>query len=190
MQTLRASPKGIRILGDAAYLVVGVRGAASDGEPEIIPIQTNEVQLIRGVKTMQTFLPYKSFTESAACLDRQRLGKQRVEAKQILSALLGITKGWRNHPCTIMWEGYEFQLASYGLIICDEWIERGYTDNVCRVFFLEHRGPRKRLPRPHWLTDEFCRRHRSNLIRKMPDHYGPMWVDDIPMDLPYLWGAE
>ena len=36
---------------------------------------------------MQTFLPYPSFTRSLACLDNKRLGKQRVEAKQILMAL-------------------------------------------------------------------------------------------------------
>jgi len=32
---------------------------------------------------MQTFLPYADFKESAQCLDYRRLGKQRVEAKQI-----------------------------------------------------------------------------------------------------------
>lgn len=42
---------------------------------------------------MQTFLPYKSFVKSAACLDMRRLGKQRVEAKQILMALTGESKG-------------------------------------------------------------------------------------------------
>ena len=37
---------------------------------------------------MQTFLPYKSFVESAKVLDNKRLGKQRVEAYQILKTLL------------------------------------------------------------------------------------------------------
>ena len=32
---------------------------------------------------MQTFLPSPRFAESARCLDSARLGKQRVEAKQI-----------------------------------------------------------------------------------------------------------
>lgn len=36
---------------------------------------------------MQTFLPYISFEESAACLDYRRLGKQRLEAKQLLNAI-------------------------------------------------------------------------------------------------------
>jgi hypothetical protein len=47
---------------------------------------------------MQTFLPYSSFEESARILDYRRLGKQRVEAWQILRSLDGITKGWSNHP--------------------------------------------------------------------------------------------
>lgn len=34
--------------------------------------------------TVQTFLPYLSFAESAAVLDRSRLGKQRIEALQLL----------------------------------------------------------------------------------------------------------
>lgn len=37
--------------------------------------------------TMQTFLPYSSFRMTAEVLDRQRLGKQRVEALQILRIL-------------------------------------------------------------------------------------------------------
>lgn len=36
---------------------------------------------------MQTFLPYANFSMTAKVLDRSRLGKQRVEAVQILTAL-------------------------------------------------------------------------------------------------------
>jgi hypothetical protein len=32
---------------------------------------------------MQTFLPYKIFMKSLECLEDKRLGKQKVEAKQI-----------------------------------------------------------------------------------------------------------
>lgn len=51
---------------------------------------------------MQTFLPYKSFAESAACLDNKRLGKQRVEVLQILKALHNPSYGWQNHPAVKM----------------------------------------------------------------------------------------
>ena len=56
---------------------------------------------------MQTFLPYRSMSESVRCLDYRRLGKQRVEAFQILNALAGKSKGWTSHPATKMWRGYE-----------------------------------------------------------------------------------
>ena len=57
---------------------------------------------------MQTFLPYKDFSRSAKVLDRQRLGKQRVEGLQILQCLLGIgSLRWKNHPAVKMWKGAE-----------------------------------------------------------------------------------
>ena len=58
---------------------------------------------------MQTFLPHESFKKSLKVLDWRRLGKQRVEAHQVLNVLLGRTetKGWINHPITRMWDGYE-----------------------------------------------------------------------------------
>ena len=64
---------------------------------------------------MQTFLPYSSFNKSLKVLDWRRLGKQRVEAMQILNVLLERTetKGWRNHPITRMSEGYEPALQLY-----------------------------------------------------------------------------
>ena len=41
---------------------------------------------------MQTFLPYSNFKKSAKCLDRQRLGKQRVEALKNYIFLIYIYK--------------------------------------------------------------------------------------------------
>jgi hypothetical protein len=79
---------------------------------------------------MQTFLPYSDFEKTARSLDRMRLGKQRVETFQILKALRDESNGWRNHPATRMWDGYEDALAVYGIAICQEWIGRGYKDTM------------------------------------------------------------
>lgn len=134
---------------------------------------------------MQTFLPYPSFSASAKSLDRQRLGKQRVETMQILKALTGRTKGWRNHPATKMWRGYEGVLAQYGVAICQEWKSRGYRD-TCQEKIEAMMTPRDG-PRPPWLgLDDFHRSHRSNLLRKKPDHYGQLW-NDVPDDMEYVW---
>lgn len=133
---------------------------------------------------MQTFLPYADFAESAKCLDRQRLGKQRVEVMQLLKALAGETTGWANHPACKMWRGSEHHLADYGIAICDEWLSRGYNDS-CRdkIIELAKKFPAGRVP--SWFGDEaFHRSHQSNLIRKDPAHYV---FPGVPNDLPYIW---
>ena len=81
---------------------------------------------------MQTFLPYSDFQKSLEVLDYRRLGKQRVEAKQILNVLLDRTqtKGWRNHPITKMWSGYEPALQLYHNMCIEEWIRQGYNNNM------------------------------------------------------------
>lgn len=59
---------------------------------------------------MQTFLPSPNFTQSAQFLDPQRLGKQRVEALQILTALTNPAYGWQHHPAVQMWRDSKMML--------------------------------------------------------------------------------
>lgn len=134
---------------------------------------------------MQTFLPYPSYERSAACLDRQRLGKQRLEALQILNTLRGRSKGWRNHPAVLMWQGHEGALSLYCLAMCEEWRRRGYVDNIARRVRRMKFDPAS-YTKPKWITRRFCESHRSNLLRKDAAHYGQFdWR--VPHDLPYLW---
>ena len=135
---------------------------------------------------MQTFLPYASFEQSAKVLDRMRLGKQRVEAWQILNALDGNSKGWVNHPATKMWRNHEDALAEYGVAICSEWILRGYKDTMLDRFLARLQGTEAAC-KPFWFgMDELHASHRSNLLRKLPDHYKAFFPNE-PDDLPYLW---
>ena len=133
---------------------------------------------------MQTFLPYPDFEISARCLDYRRLGKQRVEAFQILRTLTGQGKmGWKNHPAVKMWRGYEPALQRYMNRMIDEWVRRGYrntmTGNPC-VDVLP-------VEMPPWFGDErFHASHRSNLLRKDPTYYGTFGWSESP-DLPYYW---
>ena len=143
---------------------------------------------------MQTFLPYKSFAKSARVLDNKRLGKQRIEAYQILNTLLGRSVGWSNHPAVKMWRGYEGSLYDYACAICDEWAARGFSNQKmslnlvivakrykCRLQFCEP---------PGWLGNKkFHASHRSNLLRKDPGHYGILgWRESN--DMPYVWPCE
>ena len=133
---------------------------------------------------MQTFLPYDGFIKSGMALDYRRLGKQRVEAYQILRTLRGEGKmGWQHHPAVKMWQGYEDALAMYHdtMIMC--WLERGYKNNMK----LTHVSQAKMPP---WMGDpQFHASHRSNLLRKDPVYYGQFgWTE--PPDLPYVWPVE
>lgn len=140
---------------------------------------------------MQTFLPSPIFTDSASMLDRQRLGKQRVETLQIMTALIKV-KGWVNHPVTKMWAGYEWALLDYQKAICKEWTDRGYKDSCLWKTFDLFSGLPSRNPNliPPWLGDkDFHLAHQSNLIRKDPLHYGPLFPG-VPNDLPYIYPVK
>jgi hypothetical protein len=144
---------------------------------------------------MQTFLPYRSFRRSARVLDRARLGKQRVEALQILRALTRPTYGWQHHPAVGMWRGHEDALVAYAAEICAEWCRRGSPD-TCLEQILVERGvesPRTQEELeasgelPPWLGRRaFHRSHRSALVRKQPEWYRHHFPT-VPDDLPYVW---
>lgn len=138
---------------------------------------------------MQTFLPYVEFDSSALTLDNRRLGKQRVEAFQILKTLLdpNAKKGWANHPAVLMWEGHEHYLAYYMDAMIREWVQRGFK-NTMVVPWDSVRGTL--LSSPWWMGDErFHSSHRSNLLRKDPVHYGRFGWTEGP-DLPYFWPTK
>jgi hypothetical protein len=127
---------------------------------------------------MQTFLPHPDFILSMKCLDFMRLGKQRVEAKQILNALekldyqdrygYSFTIPWANHPATQMWRDYSSMLKAYHDVAILEWIDRGYN-NTMPLFYtpgelayqLEHG-----IYPPWFGNEDFHRAHQSNLMRK------------------------
>jgi hypothetical protein len=146
---------------------------------------------------MQTFLPYADFAESVQSLDYRRLGKQRVETLQVLKALLqggGLHGGWARHPASRMWEGYELALLKYQEETCKEWVEgRGYKDTCwekSQAFFTEEQLADYKAGNyemPPWFGDpDFHNAHLSNLVRKAPEIYVPIF-GDIDPTIPYIW---
>jgi len=139
---------------------------------------------------MQTFLPLPNYVDTARVLDYRRLGKQRVECKQILLASKKDVGGWRNHPATLMWRGHEAELCVYGMAMCEEWLRRGYKDSLLPFFIQVHdeivSDGRSEEP-PAWLgEDDVHASHRSNLLRKDARFYGQYgWSE--PDNLPYVW---
>ena len=138
---------------------------------------------------MQSFLPYPDFDESAWCLDDRRLGKQRVEAMQILRIVSlpeerSLTTGWGNHPAVRMWRGHRDAVGRYMNAMIREWVRRGHRNTM--VFYTP-RDLKTAGRLPPWLgREDFHASHRSNLLRKAPEHYGGLgWTE--PPDLPYVW---
>jgi len=150
------------------------------------------------VGAVQTFLPYADFEQSARALDPKRLGKQRVETIQVVRALTWPGYGWAQHPAVLMWKGYEEALGRYGLTCCKVWTELGHGDTCAatiaadlRPIGVEHIRTQAELARaatlPAWLGDEDLHlSHRSALVRKDPDWYGPRFPGVSP-DLPFRW---
>lgn len=132
---------------------------------------------------MQTFLPYESMIDSIKCLDWRRLGKQRVEARQILNVLNPDhpKRGWINHPAVKMWRGYEECLKLYMNLCIDEWISRGYKNTM-----LKEKISVDDLEYPSWWGGDIHKSHRANLLRKDSEWYGQFgWTEDSTM--PYYW---
>ncbi len=151
---------------------------------------------------MQTFLPYRDFARSAAVLDDLRLGKQRVEAMQILRALTRPVYGWKHHPAVRMWAGYEEALAAYALAVSDEWCSRGRADTCAATILVDLAEAGIRVPPrsqreladagalPPWLGRRaFHTSHQASLVRKLPEHYRRHFpkVDET---VPYVWPPE
>lgn len=146
---------------------------------------------------MQTFLPLEDFKESLSCLDNKRLGKQRVEAMQILSAIKSLKsndlytikrgkkrkKGWLNHPCTKMWYNYETALKYYHDVAIETWVERGFRNNM-QLFNVRRKDVNDWSK---WLGDSsFHDSHKSNLLRKDKKFYSSYnW--NVTDNLEYVW---
>lgn len=135
---------------------------------------------------MQTFLPYKDYSQCAEILDNKRLNKQILETYQILKVLSGRSPSgaWRNHPAVLMWKGAEHSLRAYVKAMITEANFRGIkTDkNQANIEALEAlSGPMWGTSSPLWNSPSHVNRvnitHRTNLYRKDPTHYAEFYID-------------
>ena len=129
-----------------------------------------------------TFIVIGDFILNAQLLDNQRLAKQRVEARQILDAILKKT-GWVNHPIVKAWSNYINALKYYTNCIILEFIRRGGKNKL----------PLYELPEliliPWWFTwDRLHQSHRAMLYRKNPFHYYDKFtIEQEYMSYGYIW---
>lgn len=113
---------------------------------------------------MQVFHPFPSISASLDCLDKRRLGKQRVEAKQIIEIVEYNGKGWSKHPCVVMYRPYLNYLKMYYNTSLEKFELRGGQNNVCQ--FMDY----DEVIVPPWIGNEsFHNSHLANLMRKAID---------------------
>ena len=133
---------------------------------------------------MQTFIPYPSAGESAKVLDYRRLGKQRVEAMQLITIIEGKAKSkdWANHPAVGLWKDHLDALKLYYNCIIFEWVGRHFKNNMPILPM-----PTEPVKYPAWFgRDDFHSRHRAALLAKNPEWYSQWgWTEEPKID--YVW---
>ena len=146
---------------------------------------------------MQTFAPLAEIEESAKALDLKRLGKQIIECRQIAKAIANPGYGWQRHPAVAMWRENTGGLLIYATYMNAEWeARRGKTHGAYTNMLLDYGVSYAEAQRaaldwgehspPWWGQDAVHESHRSNLIRKHPEHYEPLFPS-TEKDLPYVW---
>ena len=184
---------------------------------------------------MQTFLPFSvfffytsdqikqlsiynilacSFYYSLVCLDNKRLGKQRVEANQLIGIITirkqfqltglvdknrlatlkkespAVKFGWINHPATLLWEDYLNELKLYYNLCIEVWKSRKNRNGLPMKNNMKHHAipqPTEYTKVPWFLTNlRFITGHQSALLFKEPKHY-EQYKWNVEPKLDYIW---
>jgi hypothetical protein len=125
---------------------------------------------------------------SARVLDRQRLGKQRLEALWMIRSL----SAGKIETVSRMWSKHIDALCLYTMIICREWRLRGYKDNLWeQAYLLLNGGMDTVFPLPPWLgMNEVHSSHRAALLFKDNPHYTQFGWSERPRYMGYHWPKE
>ena len=117
--------------------------------------------------------------ETAMILDKKRLNKQIVECRQILSALNGESKAWRNHPCTVQYEGHERWLELY-MECLSAWMSNAPLTAQTASLVAEM------FHKPLFHTEPYFDSMKRRLYTKDPVHYA-QWDVYGTSDVNWYW---
>lgn len=131
---------------------------------------------------MQIFI-IGSPLETAKALDKKRLNKQIIEAKQIIMALNGETKAWANHPVVKMYEdpGPLLWLRGYLKIL------ENYKEG--RGFLLKFLNKLIHSIRPDFQTQEYFDQMKRRLYTKDNAHYA-QWAHLGISEVNWYWSPK
>jgi hypothetical protein len=161
---------------------------------------------------MQVFLPFPDIKKSLDCLDKRRLGKQRVEVRMVMGFnTINTSKGikyshWLYHPVVEMFRYNGNFIIEYYNRTLEEFHKRGCNNIKLTPFDF----PFTLISYPKWWGDDRLHlSHRSNLLRKALDDangigargkpkkkstelldrlsMNDIMVGNTPINLPYFW---
>lgn len=147
-------------------------------------------------------------------LDYQRLGKQRVEARQIIDILEFYDlngfipdQGWIDHKVTKMWKGHTKALKCYFNEVVKYWIKLGYENNYelyenveCEIIRCKFDGKKAIFEKEanentfpiSFSFPPFHFSHRAALYMKNPDYYSYLIDENTKPYIRkgYLWPTD
>ena len=90
--------------------------------------------------------------------------------------------GWSNHPVVRMWSVFENALKMYSNAMVEEWVRRGYLNNL-EIYDLDE----CEIISPWWLgIEELHASHRAALLAKDYRHYSEYgWLESPRIN--YVW---
>jgi hypothetical protein len=137
---------------------------------------------------IQVFLPYPDYYQSVYTLDKKRLFKQLVEAKQLIDGLRGLgSLSWTKHPASKMYVGYTDSLVEYHNICYHRCVAEGFK--LVKSKLIEYGS---KPINPIWLgyPPLHCAM-RANLMKKDVVHYSQLNWPETGMDAHgYIWPVD
>lgn len=165
---------------------------------------------------VNTFILDQDKDKIIVFLDDKRLGKSRVEAKQIIDNLekydsgIDFVENWiTRHPAYKMWIGYTNSLKVYFNICLREWIKRGFNNTMefydidedkytivpwykdGDKYFVDEEFTEFSFPQ--WVGfPPFILAHMASLLRKDQKHYSDFAIPELEEYylLGYLWPSR
>src|SRR3989304_1466704 len=136
-------------------------------------------------------MPIPSVQSSIACLDRKRLWKQVLEAREIIQILKDKKDSrWWHHPAVLMWKGYEDCLIYYFNTALQRCLDLGFNT---KIEFIKRSNIidcfDSSFVYPFWFGyEKFHKSHRIALLTKLYEHYKEFgWKEQSNPDYEYFW---
>jgi len=143
---------------------------------------------------MMTWFTRKSIFDSAEDLALPQLALAQRESEALFNEMVfgepDEDHGKAPVPLVRMWIGYEAALAAYSISCAAVMVQHGITSGTRALEIANaveelRRQDEQPFVTPPWMEDiDVLMSHRSNLMRRWPEHYK---FPRNPSDMPYLW---